>query len=255
MRKLTLLDWKSSKGYYPEMAMQVCAYGRAYNIKAKASGDPIVERLGVLRLDKKTGLPEYHDCTDGEQARWEGFCGLLAYYHAMVTPTITERSRDRFYKEGTLSGPSVTTVLGCLNKPALVQWSANCSVEFIKDHMDEILGGGASEERIDQILKKAKTAHRTVSKGALDVGSIVHDAIETYLKGGDPEPIIGDVAQAQTAFEAFVEWKITTKFEPVGLECRVFHPTLLYGGTFDFVGYLDLADPVVDNPKQKEESK
>jgi hypothetical protein len=189
-------------------------------------------------------LPEYHDCTEGTERRWRGFCGILDYYHAIVAPTITERSKDRYYKDGGLKGPSVTTVLGCIAKPALIQWSANCSADFIRDNIDEIKNQDTPQERIDQLIKKSKTAHRTESRKATDIGSVTHEAIETYLKGGDPEPIIRDFPQAQTAFIAFLEWRESVKLEPIELECTVFHPTLLFGGTFDCLAYLDLQDPI-----------
>lgn len=255
MRKLTLLDWKSSRGFYPEMAMQVSAYSVAYNIEARRLGNPVVERLGVLRLDKETGLPEYHDCTEGSETRWAGFCGILAYYHEIVEPTITERSKDRFYNSPFVKGergPSVTTVLGCIAKPALVQWSANCAADFIKENLEELRNPDTSHERIDQLIKKSKTAHRSEGKKAMDVGSLAHEAIETHMRGGDAEPIIKDVPQARTAFEAFIKWKDSVKLEPIGLECSVFHPNLLFGGTFDCVGYLDLETVV--NPQPKEAS-
>ena len=249
MRTLSLIDWKSSKAFYNEMAIQVSAYSRAYNLKAMKLGEPTVERLGVLRLDKETGLPDYKDCTEGEQKRWEGFCGLLAYYHAVVEPYLTVGSKARFYDFDGKKVPSVTTILGCIDKPALVQWSANCSVDYIKDNIGEIRNQDTSHERIDQLLKKAKTAHRTESKKATDIGSLVHDAIETYMKGGSPDAILDGSPKAQTAFTAFLEWKEKVKLEPVQLECTVFHPVLLFGGSFDCVGYIDLEDPVKNDAK------
>lgn len=239
MRKLTLLDWKSSKGFYDEMAIQVSAYARAYN-RAQANPEDLVTALGVLRLDKETGMPEYHDCTEGEAARWRGFCGILDYYHALIEPTITERSRDRFYEEGGLRGPSVTTVLGCLAKPALIQWAANCSAEFIAENISEIRNPETTPERIEQLIKASRSAHRTVGKKAADIGSLVHDAIETYMKGGDPNPVIVGNEKAENAFQAFLDWKSKVELEPVALEKQIFHPILRYGGRPDCIGYLTM---------------
>ena len=250
MKTLTLIDWKSSKAFYNEMAIQVSAYSRAYNIKAMKEGTPIVEKLGVLRLDKESGLPHYHDCSDGEQARWNGFCGLVDYYHNVVEPHLTVGSKARFYDFDGKKVPSVTTILGCIDKPALVQWSANTSVEYIKSNMEEIRNPETTPERLDQLLKKAKTAHRTESKKATDIGGLVHDAIETYMKGGKPDAILDGSPKAQSAFLAFLEWQDKVKLEPLQLECTVFHPTLLFGGTFDCLGYLDLEDNIA--PKKED---
>ena len=52
--KLYVIDWKSSKSFYPEMRYQIAAYRSA----APRHG---VEGCAVLRLDKLTGLPEFKD--------------------------------------------------------------------------------------------------------------------------------------------------------------------------------------------------
>lgn len=248
MKQLTMIDWKSSKGFYPEYFIQLSAYGRAYNREAIRLGNEIVERLGVLRLDKLTGMPEFKDCTDGEPERWAGFCGLLSYYHALIEPNIKEGEKARFYERDGLRGPSVTTVLSCLAKPALIQWAANCSAEFIQENLAEIRDPSTEYERVEQLIKKAKTAHRTVGKKATDTGQLVHDAIETYMLGGKPEPILEGDKKAESAFLAFLNWKDEVKLEKVHLEYEVFHPSLLYGGRVDIIGYLDV------QPQIKEET-
>jgi len=238
MKRLTLLDWKSSKDFYSEMSIQVCAYGRAYNVESDRLKRDKVERIGILRLDKETGIPEYRDVTEGEDVRWRGFCSLLDYYHCLVEPTITEGSKSRFYELEGIKYPSVTTVLSVLSKPALIQWSANCASDYIRDNIEEITNPDTTPERISQIIKKSKTAHRDVGKKATDVGSLVHDAIETYMKGGKPDPLLEGSPQAQTAFLAFLEWKDSVELEPVALELPVYHPVLRYAGTPDLIGYL-----------------
>ena len=238
MKELTLMDWKSSKALYPEYSMQVSAYARAYNIAAKKRGEDQVKRLGVLRLDKETGIPDYQDVTEGDNARWRGFCGLLDYYHVVVEPEIKDLSKARFYELDGVKMPSVTTVLSVLSKPALIQWSANCCADYIRDNIEEIISPETSPDRIAQIIKKSKTAHRTEAKKATDIGSLVHDAIETYMKGGKPEAILEGSPKAQTSFLAFLEWKDKVALEPVALEIPVYHPILNYAGTPDLIGYL-----------------
>lgn len=249
MKKLTMIDWKSSRAMYPEYSIQLSAYSRAYNRKAIKDGMEPVERLGVLRLDKETGLPEYHDCTEGEEARWKGFCGLLSYYHELIEPYIKEGEKARFYEVDGLRGPSVTTVLGVLAKPALIQWSANCCAEFIEENLEEILDPTTTKERIAQLIKKSKTAHRTVGKKATDIGQMVHDAIETYMLGGNPDPVLEGNKKAESSFGAFLDWKSKVKLEKVALEHPIFHHSLLFGGRVDFIGYLDYPEPI--NEKEK----
>ena len=50
--KKTVIDYKTSKGHYPEHRYQIAAY---------RSCDDDIEHHGVLRLDKATGEPSYKD--------------------------------------------------------------------------------------------------------------------------------------------------------------------------------------------------
>lgn len=239
MKQLTLIDFKTSKAWYPEFAMQLTAYGRAYNKQALKDGKPTVARLGGLRLDKQTGIPEYVDCTEGDIDRWIGFCSLLQYYHVMVEPYVKEGENARFYDAGEFKVPSVTTTLGILSKPALVPWAAKMTSDFISANMSEIRDPKTTNERVEQILNKSKSAHRVSAKEAAGVGTQVHEAIETYLRGGKPEPVLKDDPLAVSSFLAFLSWKDSVRLEVVGLECVVIDTNLRYGGTFDLLCYLD----------------
>ena len=54
--KLYVIDWKTSKAFYPEMRYQVAAY------RSVAKMEPFeVEGCGILRLDKETGEPFFKD--------------------------------------------------------------------------------------------------------------------------------------------------------------------------------------------------
>ncbi|GAH23405.1 unnamed protein product, partial [marine sediment metagenome] len=57
--KKYVIDFKSSKKFYDEMPLQVSAYRRAYCYECRLAEHP--EGMGVLRLDKETGIPEWKD--------------------------------------------------------------------------------------------------------------------------------------------------------------------------------------------------
>lgn len=57
--KKYLIDFKSSKAVYDEYLLQVCAYALMYR---ERTGEQI-KNLGILRLDKETGEPEFVDIT------------------------------------------------------------------------------------------------------------------------------------------------------------------------------------------------
>lgn len=78
--KSMLIDFKSSKDIYNEYIYQVAAYAQAYNSN-KTNGKIYVEGIGILRLDKETGQPEYKDVTDKWSAYYEAFEKLVEFYN------------------------------------------------------------------------------------------------------------------------------------------------------------------------------
>ena len=61
---VTLVDFKTSKGFYDTYPMQLAAYVQAYNTNVHHTGSgQLIEACGVLRLCKTTGEYEYRDYT------------------------------------------------------------------------------------------------------------------------------------------------------------------------------------------------
>ena len=237
MRNIWVLDWKSSTGVYEEMRTQSCVYFKMWNLyESSYVFLPQAQRAGVLRLDKVTGMlddPPVADVTDEIECRWNEFLNLRRYYRTAVEP---HAKQDRWYPHNGKKFATVTTVLDVLNKPALPQWSANMTVEYIREHIKEM----TTDEQIEYYLKKAKTAYRTKSKVAMDIGSIVHDAIHCHLSGGKPEPILEGHDQATNSFLAFLQWADSVKLEPIALEKVLIDPVHEVGGTVDFIGWADI---------------
>ena len=76
--ELVLCDWKSSKGVYPEMTIQVAAYKIAYE---EMNPGKKVHHGGILRLDRETSAYEYHDISSKKMEwGWEVFQHCLALY-------------------------------------------------------------------------------------------------------------------------------------------------------------------------------
>jgi len=69
--KIFIIDWKSSAGFYPEMRIQTAAYR---SIHEDAEGN------GVLRLDKSTGQPSWHDCSKSYEKDLEIFKTMARLY-------------------------------------------------------------------------------------------------------------------------------------------------------------------------------
>ena len=83
--------------------------------------------------------------------------------------------------------PSVTTIIGdCTDKSgALTQWAANMVVEWLRKNCTSDFNWGSEEnfyEVYEEDLNNARFNFRNVSQEALDIGSLVHNWIEEYLK-------------------------------------------------------------------------
>jgi len=228
MSYIWIVDFKSSTGVYDEYKTQVSCY-----VKMSQQAT----RAGVLRLDKETGMlddPAIVEVPPDEiETRWKAFLGLREYYRHIVEP---KAKQDRWYPHDGKKYPTITGILGCLDKPALVQWSANMTVDYITSHLSEM----KDEEQIAYHLKKAKTAFRQKSKVAMDTGSIVHDAIHCYLSGGKPEEILGTNDQATNSYLAFLQWADSVRLKPIALEKVLIDPEHEIGGTCDFLGEINL---------------
>jgi len=142
--------------------------------------------------------------------------------------------------------PSTTTIIGQLDKPALVQWAANETCEWIRQN-------GSLDEKFDYVvsdkqLNDARFNFRTVSRDALNIGGEVHGAIEIYLKTGKEPQRPSD--EVTSAFLAFLEWKDEHEMKPLKTEKRLIGAR--WQGTCDLVCNLDGQRFVIDFKTSKQ---
>lgn len=129
--------------------------------------------------------------------------------------------------------PSVTTIIGRLNKPLLIQWAANMAV----DHIETNLRSQFDNRSLPVLFAEARKAHVTKKDSAADIGSRVHEYAQMVLQGQTPpEPLDGP---AQKGIEAFWRWVDSHKIEPIAVERRVMSKEGMYAGTCDFFGLID----------------
>jgi len=148
--------------------------------------------------------------------------------------------------------PSTTTIIGQLEKPALIQWAANETCEWIRQNA-EIVRPEEDSEKIgffilpDQ-LNDARFNFRSVSKDALNIGGDVHNAIEAYLRTGkEPQKPSDEVL---SAFLAFLEWKYEHNLRVIETEQRLIGDR--WQGTCDLVCLLDGKKFVIDFKTSKQ---
>jgi len=112
--------------------------------------------------------------------------------------------------------PSVSTILGELAKPALIEWAWRLGTQGIN--------------------------YREYRDALADVGTLTHRMILDHLRGetADTSEYAADtVTLAMNCFASFLAWQSMNKIEPVILETPMVSELFRYGGTADFLGYVN----------------
>ena len=128
------------------------------------------------------------------------------------------RQHTPYHLESGLRVPGVTTVLGVLNKPALVPWANKLGLQGIN-----------VREYVDALA---------------DVGKLAHAMVLEYLSGGEIKAETGDYSRntiglAENCFIKYLEWDRQHKIEPIYLEMPLVSERHRFGGTADFYGRID----------------
>jgi len=151
----------------------------------------------------------------------------------MTTPALAEhvRGKGRHYQHPTTGElvPSVTNVIGVLDKPALPRWSAKMVAETAY-RMRHSLAGMERNEAVDML----KGSPWSKSKRAADRGTDIHGWLEARLNDWVLPELSDDAKPYQQAAE---DWYMAHDLEVIGTEVTMFHP--LYAGTCDFIAKVD----------------
>lgn len=145
----------------------------------------------------------------------------------------------------------VTSILrDIINKPELMMWPLNMAVDYLNDWFSK-RSGVLEEQEWNLVIEGAKSAHRKRSDAGRDIGTIVHGAVEHYLRG-DSQPIsrsletfygpdVGEVPKdvleaVRKAYKTFVRWWESLDSPKVlDVERAVYSREYGYAGTFDFL--------------------
>ena len=163
--------------------------------------------------------------------------------------------RARFYMIDGAEYPSVTTILGIIDKSGpLMNWAVNEERATFKDALLDVLTRDKTPtvdtiwQEVEKATKGVK-AHKKASDKAAAIGTAAHAYIEWRTKGllgidkGD-EPVIPDAARL--AVMAWEDWAKAVEFRPVFSERVVYHPRYGYAGTLDMLAYVKDRLTVID---------
>lgn len=165
-------------------------------------------------------------------------------------------SSRRVYAVGDKYLPSVTTILGVLNKPALVPWAAKVEREMVTEAAKSLYrviqtyphgpGGGMVDEasyalQLSVFIGKTK-AHAKIMAVAGEIGSEIHSLAEYEARRMmglmlGPRPQVKP--EAEEAFKKWVLWKDSLLlFQPVFLEQKLINMTFGYAGRMDLTANI-----------------
>jgi hypothetical protein len=144
---------------------------------------------------------------------------------------VNDRTFDRFQEKVT----SVTTALGIINKPALVNWAANMAADSIAEALKP--GISYDELELQTIIEAGRKAHYQRKTDAGLTGTFVHKWVEDYIKGNNPGMPVNK--NLQEAINRFLEWVNRHKVEFLLSEQQVYSRKYNYTGTLDFICKID----------------
>ncbi len=132
-----------------------------------------------------------------------------------------------------------TTVLGILNKPALVPWASKMATEYVREYWKPDVG--YEESYIDKVLYEAKNAHAKRKEKAGDFGTHTHEVIQEIandvIANSGGEILSGK--NAEPAIQNFLDWAMKNKVKILETEKNVYSENLWVGGICDAVVEID----------------
>lgn len=143
--------------------------------------------------------------------------------------------------------PSVTTITGMKDKPALVNWAANETIDYTLLNWDDL---APLTKKVRRVMMKDSRYEKKVSKtsfSASNIGNLTHDMVEQYIETGVPgfsaygleivakaeiSPVEA-MDQVMPWFASFKAWE--DRFKPTDYvsEATIFNHEVGYAGTLD----------------------
>lgn len=170
---------------------------------------------------------------------------------------------------------SVTSAIGCLNKPALVKWSANCAI-------GNAIGAIESDplilediEEVINMLNESKGASDDMKNIAAHTGDLVHAYIDNIIKSQCEKStdrlvyyfdkdgaskficdylIVEHIAapwdydrdKFDACMVAFSKWTREFEVVPVLAEATIYNRQFMYAGSVDLIAYVNGILSIID---------
>jgi RecB family exonuclease len=176
---------------------------------------------GIVEFRTKTGVGSIYVFKTEQGVTWDR--KLIVGAFMKVTPEKKTEAHIRYkLSDGTQVG-GVTSILGVLNKPALVFWANNLGLQGINV--------------------------RAYTDDKADIGKLAHAMVTDYLSGKETDTSDYDIKQisaAENAALSYYEWEKQHTVKAIFVERPLVHESLRYGGTQDIYAYVDGEIELID---------
>ncbi len=161
----------------------------------------------------------------------------------------------------------VTSALDKIDKPALVQWAANTTVDHLREkavYSQFKTGSGEvhtfiTKENLEAMFNDARFNWREIANVAKDIGKLAHGWLQQFvglliegkatiygqlLSSDSTLPNVED-SKAINCVDAALRWMQKHKFEPISTEKKIYSREYSYSGTFDWLALItSCGDPL-----------
>jgi len=141
----------------------------------------------------------------------------------------------------------VTSIIGVLDKPALIYWAVNMAVEFLGNNL--IAGKSYDEVEIKTLLEDARKAHRIKKDKSADIGTMIHDWLDKYTKARiekKPVPKRPINKEMKNAIDGFFKWAKDNNVKLISCEQKIYSKKYCYAGTYDLEAMVNGKRTIID---------
>lgn len=179
----------------------------------------------------------------------------LARYARKGEPGYDPGSPSRVYEHpvSKRAVPSVTSVIGMLDKPGLRFWYRNQVAEYGATMVEAASGMEPAEIDRDAIVKELKTA--PFDNSAAKTGDVIHDAIDQFIKddhGPSQETYDSWTVTEKRMWESFSRFADSYRPEWLDSEFTVWSDKYGYAGTADWLARIGRWTVLGDNKTGKQ---
>lgn len=141
----------------------------------------------------------------------------------------------------------VTNIVGVIDKPALRYWAVNQAIENLKLNLP--VGKPLDEVEISRLLESAKKAHTETAGKAADIGTMIHEWVESCIKklvAGEKPPKRPVNKEMNQAVSGFAKWVKENKVKFLLSERKVYSVAYNYAGTLDVEAVINGRPAIID---------